>query len=90
MLREPTRWQTHFGEWVTEFGVTRVAEELAQRQIPIHVDTVYKWVAGVHRPRVEVALRLVEISGGQVSLSDVYMHGLQLRALRTVAPAVTH
>ena len=84
MLREPTRWQTHFGEWVTTVGVSRVAQELALRGVPIHHDTVYKWLAGRHVPRVEVALKLVEISGGVVSLTDVYLQSYELRALRSV------
>lgn len=77
MIREPARWQTHFGQWVTDIGPTRVAIET--RVTP---STVYKWVAGERLPRPELALRLVEISHGSISLADVYAHRVQMHGMQ--------
>jgi hypothetical protein len=79
VIREPARWQTHFGQWVTDTSPTRVAHAAG-----VTPSTVYKWVAGERVPRPEMALRLVELSHGSISLVDVYahhaqVHGLQLR-----------
>jgi hypothetical protein len=80
VIREPARWQTHFGQWVTDTGPTRVAYAAG-----VTPWSVYKWVAGERIPRPDMALRLVELSDGAISLGDVYahrveMHGVQLRA----------
>jgi DNA-binding XRE family transcriptional regulator len=85
VIREPARWQTHLGQWVTDIGSTRIAHEIGVTR-----STVYKWVAGERLPRPEMALRLVEISHGSISLSDVYAHRVQMHGmqLRDGAPTV--
>lgn len=87
VIREPARWQTHLGQWVTDIGSTRIAHEIGVTR-----STVYKWVAGERLPRPDVALRLVELSAGAISLGDVYahrveMHGMQLRAGEPTVPS---
>lgn len=72
MIREPLRWQTHFGRWVTDITPGRLAAQLRAAGTPVSESAVYKWVAGAHVPRPDVALRIVEISGGIVTLGDVY------------------
>lgn len=84
MERDPLRWQTHLGRWVTDITVPRVVEELRTSGYPLTDSAVYKWISGERTPRPEVAIRLVELSGGQLSFSDIYVqrfevHTLQLR-----------
>jgi hypothetical protein len=83
MLREPSRWQTHFGRWVTDTTPTRIVEQLRAAGTPVTPKAVYMWVSGDRLPRPEVALSLVEISGGTLSIADVYLHRHQMTALRT-------
>ena len=77
MLRESVRWQTPFSEWVQDVGVRGVAEWAS-----VSPNAVYKWIAGAHSPRTDVALRLVEYSAGRVTLMDIYTQRVQLEILR--------
>ncbi len=77
MLRDPSRWQTPFSEWVQDVGVRGVAERAA-----VSPNAVYKWIAGAHSPRTDIALRLVEYSAGRVTLMDIYTQRMQLELLR--------
>lgn len=81
-MREPLRWQTHFGAWVADLSPTRVATELRAHGAPVTESAVYKWVAGERLPRPDVALHLVEISNGQISLADVYAHRVELGGMQ--------
>ena len=77
MLREPVRWQTPLGEWTQGVSARALAE-----LVGVTPDAVYKWISGTTVPRVEVALRLVEFSGGKVSLVDVFTQRVHLELLR--------
>jgi len=84
MYREPLRWQTHLGQWVTDVTPSRVAQELRSAGTPVTAGAVYKWVAGASVPRPEVALQLVELSGGRLTFAEIYLQrsivqGLQMR-----------
>ena len=81
-LREPTRWRSCFGEWVSDTGAAHAAHLLAERGLPVTPDAVYKWVAGVRVPRLEAALALVEISGGRLQVTDVLLQRLYVHELR--------
>jgi hypothetical protein len=72
LRREPRRWRTSFGRWVTSFGVTRLAVELSGAGQPVTRHAIYQWVAGVTAPRPERAVRIVELSRGLVHLADIY------------------
>lgn len=72
VTREPLRWQTHFGRWVTDVTPGGLARQLRAAGAPVSESAVYKWVAGSHVPRPDVALRIVEISGGEITLGELY------------------
>ncbi|HEY6108676.1 MAG TPA: hypothetical protein VIV56_07215 [Gemmatimonadales bacterium] len=48
-----------------ELGVTRAA--------------VYSWLAATREPRPEVARSIVRVSGGEITLSDIYGHRSEVR-----------
>lgn len=82
MYREPLRWQTHLGIWVADITPSRVVAELRSAGQPLTEGAVYKWVSGECVPRPEVALHLVEISRGELTLTDIYTHRAQLQGLQ--------
>lgn len=80
--RHSTRWRTTFGKWVSRMTVARIVEELStDSRNSITPGTVYEWVAG-HQPRPDRALALVRISGGELSLDDIYRHRTELAEIR--------
>jgi len=68
------RWQTHFGVWVANFGVDRLAHSLE-----INRQSVYHWISGRTAPTPANALRIKTLSGNRLSLQKIYGHreGLQ-------------
>lgn len=74
MRPEPRRWRTRFGRWVRREGPQRVATELSRVGQPVTHWAVYQWVSGRHRPRAEHAIAMVRVSGGKISMSDIYEH----------------
>jgi len=78
MYREPLRWQTHLGRWVTDLTANQVVLELCDAGAPVTASAVYKWVAGECLPRPEVAMHLVEISRGTLSFADIYGQRLEV------------
>ena len=77
--REPSRWQTDFGRWVGDFGVSRIVSALApDPDLRITNQTVYEWLQG-HAPQPSRALARVEISGGRLTLDAIYQHASQVR-----------
>ena len=84
MRRYAPRWNSHFGRWVSDFGAGRLVTALQERGEPIHIRTPYRWISGRSSPRHPVALKIVELSGGEVSLDDIYRH----RAFASSVPGV--
>jgi hypothetical protein len=77
--RTPSRWETEFGRWVSDFGVSRIVSALApDADLRITNQTVYEWLQG-HAPRPSRASALVEISGGRLTLEAIYEHGREVR-----------
>lgn len=68
------RWCTIFGQWIQDFGVDRVSTE-----IQVSPNAVYEWVAGRTAPSPDRAQELVRLSGGSLSLEDVYRHRREVR-----------
>jgi len=64
--RRGKRWATCLGAWVGAYGPARLAAELHVRP-----GAVYGWVGGARSPRPEHALRLVELSHGELTFEDV-------------------
>jgi len=78
--RVPYRWQTEFGQWVSDFGVPRIVAALARDpDLRVTNQTVYEWLQG-HAPRPTRAMALVEMSGGRLTLEAIYDHGRQMRS----------
>lgn len=87
--RMPDRWQTEFGRWVNEFGVPRIVEALsADPDLRVTSNAIYKWLGGVS-PHPFRALALVELSGGQISLRDIYQHCRDVRGETAGEPMST-
>lgn len=64
------RWETKFGEFVSEFGAERLAERLE-----VTPPAVYHWVSGEKAPhpaRAVAIQRIAERSGFEISLDDIY------------------
>jgi hypothetical protein len=72
--RVPSRWETDFGRWVSDFGVSRIVTALAHDPaLRVTNQAVYEWLQG-HAPHPSRAMALVEISGGRLSLESIYRH----------------
>jgi hypothetical protein len=84
MQREPSRWLSPMGSWVMQNGVFRVAEGLAAAGHPVTGGAVYHWIAGQSLPRPRVAARLCHLSGGELTLRDIYLPALEAEGLLDV------
>ncbi len=77
--RDPDRWQTEFGRWVADFGVSRIVAGLAHDpNLRVSNQAVYEWLQG-HAPHPARAMALVEMSQGRLTLEAIYQHGRQVR-----------
>lgn len=77
--RVPSRWETEFGRWVSDFGVSRIVSALARDpDLSITNQTVYEWLQG-HPPHPSRAMALVEMSGGRLTLEAIYQHSREVR-----------
>jgi len=74
MKRMNERWKTKLGRWMDGFGVTKLAHELRARGEPVHKSAIYHWISGETIPRPSAGRLIVEISGGELALEDVYRH----------------
>ena len=85
--RVPSRWETEFGRWVSDFGVPRIVKALARDpDLRVTNQAVYEWLQG-HPPRPARAMALVELSGGRLTLETIYEHGREIRRSQgTAAP----
>jgi len=69
-----TRWRTKFGRWVAEYGVREIVDGLSDdADLRVTKHAVYEWLRG-HAPRPARAAALVRLSGGRISLEDIYRH----------------
>ncbi len=83
--RDPSRWETEFGRWVGDFGVSRIVEALAHDpNLRVTNQAVYEWLQG-HAPRPARAMALVELSGGRLTLEAIYGHGREIRRSQSLA-----
>ena len=77
--RDPSRWQTTFGQWVSDFGVSRIVSALAHDpDLRVTNQAVYEWLRG-YAPRPARAMALVELSGGRLTLEAIYDHARKVR-----------
>jgi hypothetical protein len=88
MHREPRRWRTHFGSWVRAYTVPRLTRELQGLGHPVTPHAVYGWLSGRIAPHPDRALAITRLSGGRLSVADIYRHREAVRpaqASRTAA-----
>lgn len=82
MRRDPARWATRFGSWVSSYTVAALARDLAPFATS---QAVYSWLAGRNQPRLAVAERIVALSEGSVALEDIAAHRREvMRAFPTL------
>lgn len=70
--RESNRWNTQFGDFVLNYGVTHLATELE-----IQPGAIYQWVRGITTPRPAYAAAVRDLaheSGFRLSLDEIYGH----------------
>ena len=65
------RWRTRFGSWVRGYqgGVAQLAIDLA-----VTDHAIYDWISARRAPHPSRAIAMAHLSGGAVSLEDVYGH----------------
>lgn len=73
------RWDTPFGRWVHETGVSRIVAALGRDpDLRVTTNAVYEWVAGRNAPTTDRGIALVRMSGGRLTLDAVYQHRHQV------------
>ena len=76
------RWDSNFGKFVSNYGVTPLAEQLA-----IQPAAVYHWIRSATSPRPAIAADICELArarGIDLSLEDVYGHARKPRDRKTL------
>jgi hypothetical protein len=74
VVKRRVYWSTKFGRWVERQSVARVARGLEGVGFIVTRGAVYEWLRGASRPRPDHADALVRVSGGAITLRDVYDH----------------
>lgn len=77
--REHPGWMTRFGSFVAEVSVVELRTKLVESGLPVTSGMVYSWVAGRRSPRLPVAVALVGLAAGRVSLEDIVKHPEEVR-----------
>lgn len=84
--RETRRWRTRFGKWISNMTVSAIVAELNRSpDTACTPQTVYAWLNG-RAPRPERARALVQLSGGEISLDDIYSQRDQVDDVKQGAP----
>lgn len=89
------RWGTPLGRVISEITVSGVVKALSDNESTrITNMAVYRWIYGKTAPRPQVALRIVELAHGSLTMADVYQHRVQVRRMareiRIAARAARH
>src|SRR3990172_7345887 len=73
-MRMRRHWATRFGLWVRGYGASRLAADPGRAVYgqPITRQAIYGWVAGRSTPRPALALRIVGLAHGRLTLADLY------------------
>ena len=74
MQRDPRRWQTPFGRYIARRGVPWVVGRLEAEGFGVTPKAVYSWLAGSKSPRPCLARAITRVSGGSLTLNDIYGH----------------
>jgi hypothetical protein len=68
-------WIGRFGEWVSQYSVARLAEEL-----DLDPMQVYRWARGDWQPTIQKAIALVVVAraaGADLALEDLYQRDFE-------------
>lgn len=76
----PAWVKTKFGAWVHDYTVLDLLADLRDRKNEVTYSAVYYWLRGETVPRPQIALCLVEIADGALSLDDVYAHAGEMKS----------
>jgi hypothetical protein len=79
--RNPSYWKTTFGRWVSDYGVRALVKDLHAAGEPIHPATVHCWLSGRVYVRTSIALKLVYLSSGRISIQQIYDHRKELKVV---------
>ena len=77
--RKDQYWKTTFGRWVSDYGVSALVRDLHAAGEPIHPRTVHCWLSGRVYVRTSIALKLVDLSQGSISIQAIYDHKRELK-----------
>lgn len=68
--------ETKFSEWVKQFGVMNLVDEMRKRgpDFAVTYSAVYQWCRGEHEPRPKKMRAMAEISAGTISVQDIHDH----------------
>jgi len=75
-MRVRQNWTSRFGSWVRHYGASRLATDLGQAVYgqPLRRSAVYHWIEGRAAPRARLALGIVTLARGRLTLADIYAH----------------
>ena len=65
-------WGTSFGQWLSGYGVSRLAATLTERGYPISRGAIYHWLTRTARPRPRAAQIIASLSDGQIPMAEFY------------------
>jgi hypothetical protein len=71
-------WNSRFGSWVRSYPVSRLIVDLEVIGLAVTRPAVYQWISGRTTPQLRRAHAMVQLSGGSISLDDVYAHRSQI------------
>lgn len=70
--RVAPRWNHPIARFARSYGISNLSRELRAAGHSVSPSAIYKWIAGRHPPEPKHAVEVVRISGGQVSMDDIY------------------
>jgi len=69
--RSGRRWETRFGRFVSDVGVSNLRDALRTRGIVVTPQAVYHWIAATHAPSAVRRRALIEIARGRLRDADL-------------------
>jgi hypothetical protein len=88
MRRDPLRWRTRFGSFVSSHTVVALRRDLCAAGHATQPQTIYSWVRGLSLPEPARLVALLKISRGRLRPEDVVTHREEVRSGRRSTRAV--
>ena len=82
MHRDARRWSTPFGKWVSAYTVRRLIADLGERGVGVTLHAPYDWLSGRTRPRPSRAVAIADLSGGRITLDEIYRQRAEIAGHR--------